>query len=89
MSLHAKYSREDVEFVGISFDRGLDPVRQYANATGIMYPVVMGTSDVSTAFGGVDAIPTTFVIGRDGRILWKHTGYGPPELFAAALDDAL
>lgn len=89
VSLHAKYSREDIEFVGISFDRSIDPVRQYASAAGIKYPVVMGTSDVSAAFGGVDAIPTTFVIGRDGRILWKHTGYGPPELFAGAIDAVL
>ena len=38
------------------------------------YVVVMGDAEIVEAFGGFDAIPTTFLIDRDGRIREKKTG---------------
>lgn len=89
VDLHAKYRARGVEFVGISFDQSADPVRRFVRSFGIEYPIVFGTPDVAMAYGGVDAIPTTFVIDREGRIRAKHTGYSPPELFAKAIESAL
>ena len=38
------------------------------------YPVVMGDDKVQEAFGGMSAIPTTFIIDRDGDIRDRKVG---------------
>lgn len=89
VKLHRQYRDRGVEFVGISFDRAAAPVRQFASTYGVTYPIVLGTPEVAMAYGGVDAIPTTFVIDREGRITAKHTGFAPPDVFAGAIESAL
>lgn len=69
-----KEFRGDVLFVGISLDEGgFETVRPYAERMGINYPIVMDNGTLSRKFGGVPALPTTFVVGRDGVI----KGYAP------------
>ena len=61
--------------LGVSLDRGgPEVVRQFAEKFGINYPLVMGDSDAVAAFGGFNAIPTTFLIDREGNIRDVKTG---------------
>jgi hypothetical protein len=36
------------------------------------YPVVMGTTKVADAYGGVLGLPLTYLIARNGRIIKKY-----------------
>ena len=45
------------------------------------YPVLIGTYDVTEAYGGVRGIPTTFVIDREGNIYKKYIGYRDKKVF--------
>ena len=45
------------------------------------YPVVMGDDKIIEDFGGISAIPTTFVIDKSGKITAKHIGFAPVETF--------
>ena len=38
------------------------------------FPVVVGTDEMADEFGGVVALPTTFIIDKEGRIAATHTG---------------
>ena len=38
------------------------------------YPIVMITPEIERIFSGVSALPTTFVIDREGAIVQKHLG---------------
>jgi hypothetical protein len=58
---------------------GEDPqtVRQAARARGYRAPVLLDrTGEVGNLYG-VNATPTTFVIGRDGRVLGRAIGPRP------------
>jgi thiol-disulfide isomerase/thioredoxin len=73
---------QDVVIVGVSLDRaGPGVVRDFAEKHGINYEMVMGDEKVVDAFGGVEAIPTTFLIDRDGQVrhrkegMWEHHKY--------------
>jgi peroxiredoxin len=46
---------------------------------GINYPIVMGDDEISAAFGGMDAIPTTFIVDRTGIIRDRKVGSEPTE----------
>jgi cytochrome c biogenesis protein CcmG/thiol:disulfide interchange protein DsbE len=69
MELQEEYGSEGLQFVGVSVDqKGFEAVRPFAERTNINYPLVMADSDVIENYGGVSVIPTTFIVGRNGRI---------------------
>src|SRR5208337_4851521 len=56
-------------------------VRQFAKEMGIDYPIVMGSRTLSIEYGGVPALPTSFVVNTDGRIVQKHEGLYPIDMY--------
>jgi cytochrome c biogenesis protein CcmG/thiol:disulfide interchange protein DsbE len=74
VDLQQKYGGEGLQIIGVSMDDSPDPVRTFYQQFHINYPVVMGTADVGSAYGGVLGLPIAFLIDRDGRIYAKHIG---------------
>lgn len=76
--------------VGISQDVGTpDLVRQYVAERGVTYPIVAGTPELERAFGGVNVLPTSFLVGRDGRVRHVVHGIWLEATLAAAVDRLL
>lgn len=74
VALQEKY-RDQLVIVGVSEDEGAtDAVRQFAAEHRINYPVVMSTPALRKQFTGVYALPTTFVLDSDTRLVQKHVG---------------
>jgi thiol-disulfide isomerase/thioredoxin len=74
IALQDKY-RDHLQIVGVSEDD--DPpevVRRFVEQNGMNYPVVMTTPEVQKAFPGVTALPTSFIVDREGRVVQKHVG---------------
>jgi len=40
----------------------------------VNYPVLQGTEKVANLYGGVDGLPVTFYIARDGRVVKQVVG---------------
>ncbi len=55
-------------------DEGWDAVKPYITSKKVNYRVVMGDDLMANLYGGVESLPTTFVIDRDGRIARTHIG---------------
>jgi hypothetical protein len=55
-------------------DSGQAAVAQFARDMGINYTVLMGTDKMADAYGGVEALPTTFYISRDGKVVNRIFG---------------
>ena len=73
--LQKKYGEDGFMIVGISLDQaGPDVVKSFADKFGINYQLVMGDEAVVAAFGGVEGIPTTFLIDRAGQIRDRKVG---------------
>ena len=67
----------DLVVVGIAFGRdGEAKVRQYVTQNKLTFPMVMSDADYKVAkdFGGVQSIPTTFLVDRNGVIVEKWVG---------------
>jgi thiol-disulfide isomerase/thioredoxin len=70
-----KHGKDGLVIVGISLDQGgPDVVKPFAAKMGINYQLVMGDDAVVAAFGGVEGIPTTFLIDRAGIIRDRKVG---------------
>jgi thiol-disulfide isomerase/thioredoxin len=79
IALQKKYQGRLV-IIGVSEDE--DPpseVQKFVQKVGINYPVVMATPELVSKWGGVEALPTTFLINPEGRVVWKHRGLHPLE----------
>jgi peroxiredoxin len=61
--------------LGVSMDDdGWDSVKPYIERMRLNYRVIMGDSLVSDLYGGVDSLPTSFMIDRQGRVARIHIG---------------
>lgn len=78
IELQKKYADKGLVILGLSMDlQGPPVVKRYAESAKINYPLVMGDDEVASAFGGIEAIPTTFLIDRSGQIRHKKIGMMP------------
>jgi thiol-disulfide isomerase/thioredoxin len=74
VKLQERY-RDKLVILGISEDE-VEPEQVKAFTTGMKmnYTVAMSTPELKKIFRGVSALPTTFVIDRDGKMVRKHVG---------------
>ena len=75
MEFEQQYKDRGFAVLGVSMDEGgWDDVKPYIDQHKINYRILMGTDVVGQAYGGVDSLPTTFLIDRSGKIAVKHEG---------------
>jgi peroxiredoxin len=75
--------------VAMSYDHP-NQVAQFAAARGLPFKVALdGDGAIAKSFGEVRATPTTFVIGRDGRVLKHYLGEPDWSELHALLDRSL
>lgn len=78
IALQKKYGPDGLQLLGVALGQeGADRVREYSSEAGINYPVLLlGTSNDTLAdYGGINSLPATFVIDRQGNIADQHIGY--------------
>lgn len=69
------YLKRGVEIVGVSLDDdGTEGVSKFVEQYKVPYPILMGDSSAIDAYGPIEAVPTTFIIDKDGRIRNRHVG---------------
>jgi cytochrome c biogenesis protein CcmG/thiol:disulfide interchange protein DsbE len=75
VELQNQYGHDGLQVVGVEMgDDGKDEISKFMKDMGVNYPVLIGKEAVGEAYGGVPALPETFFIGRDGKIVDKIIG---------------
>lgn len=73
VELQKKFADKGHVVVGISLDQeGAALVQKFVKQHGVTYPVVLGNQEVAAAYDGIDALPTTFIIDREGKVAKGH-----------------
>ena len=74
--LQEKYRSQGLVILGIDQDRGLtrNKVATVATNLGISYPILLPDNTIARKYGGVDYLPETFYVGRNGDILIQAAG---------------
>jgi thiol-disulfide isomerase/thioredoxin len=81
VELQKKYEGR-LQVIGLVVDDADDEaVRKFAKRYSINYPVAIATDEMRMQFGGVPALPTSFIIDAQGRVVQKHIGLRDPELY--------
>ena len=78
------------EVIGVAMDdEGWEVVKPFASQVGINYRLIMGNDQTAQAYGGVDALPTTFLIDRTGKIAATHVGLSSKKDFENGVEELL
>ena len=85
-----KYKDRGFEVLGVSMDDdGWKAINPFVEQKKINYRVVLGDDKTGDQYGGLEALPTTFVIDRYGRIASVHVGLAGKKDFADAIEKLL
>jgi peroxiredoxin len=75
IDLQRKNKDKGFEVLGVSMDEeGWQVVKPFMKDVGMNYRVLIGNDQTTELYGGVDALPTTFLIDRQGKIAAVHVG---------------
>jgi cytochrome c biogenesis protein CcmG/thiol:disulfide interchange protein DsbE len=70
-----RYRDSGFTVLAVSVDQqGWEVVRPFIEEQGLNFPVFVGDRDFGRAFGGVNVLPTTFIVDRTGKITARHRG---------------
>ncbi len=79
-SLYAKYKDRGFEIVAVEAFRMEELARKFIEENSLTYQFVQDGTDKNAVVGKVYKVfgfPTTFVIDRNGKILYSHLGFSP------------
>ena len=75
VELQDRYASEGLQVVGVAMDDASpDDIEKFASELGVNYSILVGEETVGNAYGGVQFLPSTFYIGRDGKVVGKVFG---------------
>lgn len=78
------------EVLGVSMDEdGWNAVRPYVAEMHVNYRVVIGDDRTADSYGGLEALPTTFVLDRQGRVASTHIGVPTKKELENVIDELL
>jgi cytochrome c-type biogenesis protein len=74
VELQAKYGPQGLQIVGVAIDdSSKEDIAKFTKDMGVNYTVLLGKNEVADAYA-VPAMPESFFIGRDGKIVDKIIG---------------
>jgi len=74
-ALHEKYRARGLKVVGVSVDdTGIDGVKQFVTENKITYPIALDPDARVANALRTTVLPTSIIVGRDGRIVWRKIG---------------
>jgi thiol-disulfide isomerase/thioredoxin len=73
-----QYAGQGFEVLGLTddADAGKDVITKVAQKAGVSYPILLTDGKVQTAYGGLDVLPVSFYVDRNGVIVDETAGLG-------------
>ena len=75
VDLQKQYGAQGLQIVGVAMDdASKEDISKFAKDMGVNYPILIGKESVGDQYGGIPALPETFLIGRDGKVVDRIIG---------------
>jgi len=75
VDLQKQYGPAGVQFLGVAMDDASSKdIAEFAQSMKVNYPILIGKEAVGDAYGGVQFLPETFYVDRNGKIVDKAFG---------------
>lgn len=81
VELENKY-KDRLQIIGLVVDDDdADAIKKFVEQFAINYPVAIATDALRMEYGGIPALPTSFLLDAEGRVVQKHEGLHDPVLY--------
>jgi peroxiredoxin len=74
-----KYKSQGFELLAISVDKKIEDAKAFERVSRVSFDIAYDTQGVSPKAYEIKTMPTSFLIGRDGRVLRVHSGFHPKD----------
>src|SRR5947209_6421167 len=82
LDFYNRYQDKGLVIIGVALDdEGAKVVKPFVDEYKMNYPVVLGNAEVQKNYGGIQGIPTTFIIDKTGKVVDMYTGYRDEQVF--------
>jgi peroxiredoxin len=82
VELQNQYGAQGLQIIGVAMDdASKEDIAKFAKDMGVNYPILLGKESVGDAYGGVNVLPTTYFIDRDGKIISREFGLQSRSIF--------
>lgn len=73
---HQKYAAQGLVVLGVvaADQANKETIGKVSQKLGITYPVLLPSESVETAYGGINFLPESFYVGRDGKVVIEAFG---------------
>ena len=88
IELERSYGDKGFAMVGIALVTAKD-AKDFSDKYGINYPVLVDDGRVSSIYGPIRSIPTTFVLDKNGKIVKFYIGFRSKDVFEADIKELL
>ena len=80
-----QYAGQGFEVLGLTddVDSGNEMIAKVAQKAGVTYPILLTDGKVQTAYGGLDVLPMSFYVGRNGVVIEQTAGLGSKDQIEA------
>jgi len=82
--------KDQLQVIGLVVDDDdQDAIKKFAAKYGINYPVAIASDEIRIQYGGIPALPTSFLLDAEGRVVQKHEGLRDPVLYEVEIRSLL
>ncbi len=90
VELQKEYGPQGFQIVGVAMDdASTDDIASFAKEMGVNYPILLGKEAVGLSYGGVNVLPTTFFLDRQGKVIAREFGLQSRSVFVDHIKQAL
>jgi peroxiredoxin len=92
VALRSEYAPQGFEILGVNEDDAGTPrakLAKFGQEQGLNYPLLVGDDAMSRKYGGVEFLPTSYFVGRDGKIVAETAGLVSKSEVEASIKKAL
>ncbi len=92
VALRTQYAGQGFEILGVNADDVGTPrakLAKFGQEQGLNYPLLVGDDATSRKYGGVEFLPTSYFVGRDGKIVSETAGLVSKDEVEASIKKAL
>jgi len=90
VELQKEYGPQGFQIVGVAMDdASTDDIAKFAKDMGVNYPILLGKESVGLSYGGVNVLPTTFFLDRNGKVIAREFGLQSRSVFVDHIKEAL
>ena len=78
-AMQEKYRSQGLEIVGVNLDMNSDDAQKFLATTPAKFTIAFDNKGQTPKIYGVKAMPSSYVLSRDGKIIYQHMGFNDHE----------